>query len=103
LSQPVSRQAGDNHLAESAWNGNVPYFPEVTEREMQADAEHQEDHPQLGKLAYRSNVANKPGRERTNCDSCHHVADEGWQTDAPGNRSSKERSDKSDSYIDEQR
>ena len=53
----VAERGGDGHLADGAGYGDRAHPPEVVEREMQADAEHQEDHAQLGQLADRVDVA----------------------------------------------
>ena len=43
----------------------IAHLPQILEREVRSDAEHQEDDPELGELMDGRFVAVKPGRERS--------------------------------------
>ena len=49
--EPVADDGHDGHLQQRARNRDLPDGPEIAEREMQADAEHQQDDAELRELA----------------------------------------------------
>jgi hypothetical protein len=69
---------------------------------MQTDAEHEEDHAQLGQLADRLHIADKPRRERSNGDPGHQITDNRRQTDATGDQSTEEGRDQGCDDISQQ-
>ena len=69
---------------------------------MQADAEHEEDHAQLGELADRLRIAHEAGREGADRDAGQQVADDGGQPDATGDEAAKECGDQRHGNLDQQ-
>ena len=61
VAESVADRGDDDHLKQRAGNGDAADLPEVAEREVQADAEHQQDHAELGELADRARIAAEPG------------------------------------------
>jgi hypothetical protein len=57
---------------------------------MQADAKHEEDNPQFGKLSYGLKVSDKPWSERPDGYPGEQVADYRRQPDPPGQCTSEE-------------
>ena len=103
LAQAKPEQRGKRRLAQRARDGDIAHLPQVLEREMQAHAEHQEDHPQLGQLLDGLRIAHEPGRERADGDPRQQVADDGGQADAPGDHPADERHHQRHGDIDQQR
>ena len=59
--KPAADQGGDDDLDDRAGHGDARHRHQVLEREVQADAEHQQDHADLGELAGQRGVGGKPG------------------------------------------
>ncbi len=57
-----AEEGRDGNLADGAGHGDIPHRPEVLEREVQADAEHQEDDADLGQLARQRLVSDEARR-----------------------------------------
>ena len=63
---------------------------------MQADAEHQQDHADLGELGGEVGVGDEARRERPDGDAGEQVADERRQAHARGEEAEAERQDEAD-------
>jgi len=74
--QRHSEQGGDGHLHERAGDRDGPHREEVVQGEMQADAEHQQDHADLGEFCRHRGVGDKARRVRTDQHAGEEVADD---------------------------
>ena len=81
---PKQRGAGD--LRDGAGNGDRPHRKELLEREMQADAEHQQDDADLRELARERLVGDEARRRRADEHAGDEIADERRQTQPMGER-----------------
>ena len=63
---------------------------EVRRREMQADAEHQQDDADLRQLACKPGIRHEARRERADRHARHEIADERWQPDLLGDEAEAE-------------
>ena len=75
---------GEEGLGAGAGNGDAAYRQQVLKREMQADAEHQEDDADLGELVGDGLVGDEARRERADSDAGEEVAHEWRQAQALG-------------------
>ncbi len=89
--EPEARQRDDDHLEQRARHGDLPHLPEVLEGEVQADAEHQHDHAELGELTDGVRIALEAGGERPEGHAGDEIADDGRQSDAPGEQAADQR------------
>ena len=78
------RGAGDLH--DGAGHGDRPHREQLLEREMQADAEHQQDDADLGELACERLVGDEARRRRADQHAGDEIADERRQTQPMGER-----------------
>ena len=69
---------------------------QVADREVQADAEHQQDHADLGELAGEVGVGDEARRERADRDAGQQVADQRRQAQASREKPEAEREDEAD-------
>ena len=76
------RRHGDLH--DGAGDGDQPHRPQVLEREVQPDAEHQQDDADLGQLAGQRLVGDEAGRVGAERHAGQQVADERGYADALG-------------------
>ena len=74
IAAPIAVAIDD--LANRTGDGDPPHGHEVGEREMQADAEHQQDHADLGELSRHRRIGDEAGRVRAHEDAGQQVADE---------------------------
>ena len=66
----------DRDLHHGAGNRDRAHREQVLEREMQPDAEHQQDHADLGELVGEVLVGDEAGRERSDRDAGEQIADQ---------------------------
>ncbi len=78
-------------------------LPEIAEREVEPDAEHQEDHTEFGQLLNGADVAGNPRREGTERDASEKVADDGGQAKPPRDDAAGERVAQGQRDVDEER
>ena len=71
-----AEQRGDRHLHQRAGHGDAAHRQQVARREMQADAEHQQDHADLGQLAGQCQVGDEARRVRPDQHAGEQVADQ---------------------------
>ena len=81
-----AEQRGAENLRDGAGHGDRPYREQLLEREMQSDAEHQQNDADLGKLARERLIGNKAGRRRAYEHAGDEIADERRQTQPMGER-----------------
>ena len=91
-----AERRGDERLRERARNGDGAHREEVLEREMEPDAEHQEDDAHLGELVGDVLVGDVARGEGTDEDARDQIADERGKLEAvaratPGRRRAQER------------
>ena len=86
-----------------ARNRDPPDLPEVPEREVQADAEHQQDHAELGELTDGLRIAPESRRERPQRDARDEVADDRRQPDTPGQQAADQRVREDDADVYQER
>ena len=75
---------GDGDLRDRARDGDGLHRHQVLQREMQADAEHQQDHADLGQLRRQGLVGDEAGRERPDHDAREQVAHQRRQPQRAG-------------------
>ena len=59
LCEPDAEQGGDRALGQRAGNGDAAHRQQLVEVELQADAEHQQDHADLGELLGQRGVGDE--------------------------------------------
>ena len=74
--KPHAEQRRADNLGDGAGDGDGADRQQILEREMQADAEHQEDDADLGELVGEALVGDEAGRERPDGDAGEQIADE---------------------------
>ena len=74
MAEAGAHQAGDDDLDDRAGHDDARHRHQVLEREMQADAEHQQDDADLGELAGQGGIGGEARRERADHDARQHVA-----------------------------
>jgi hypothetical protein len=82
--QPQAHQRCDGDLAQGARDRDGPHREKVREREVQPDAEHQQDDADLSQLQRQSLVGHVPWRERPDQDAGDEVADQRREAQAVG-------------------
>ena len=82
--QCAAQDGGDCDLTDGAGNGDLRDGGEVFQREMQADAEHEEDDADLSQLLRQGLVGDEAGGEGADDDAGDEIADEGLDADAVG-------------------
>ena len=93
----------DQHLDGGAGDGDGSDPPEVVEREVKSDTEHQEYDAQFGQLGDRRLIADKAWRGRSDCHARDEVADDRRQADARSHDSTYECIGERDGDVQEQR
>jgi hypothetical protein len=73
-----AERRGDRDLHDRAGHRDAPDRQQVLERQVQADAEHQQDHADFGELAGQLDIGNEARRARTDYDPGDEVADQ-WR------------------------
>jgi hypothetical protein len=101
--QPEPERRRKQHLDHGARDRDVAHLPEILEGEMEPDAEHQEDHAELGELTDCVRVADEAGRERPHGDTRQQVARDRWQPDAPGEQASNQGVAQGHGDVDQER
>jgi len=86
-----AEQRGDGDLHDGAGQGNLAHRQQVVDRKMQADAEHQQHHADLGELAGQFHVGNKAGRVRTDQHAGNQIADQRRQFQPRGDEAEDQR------------
>ncbi len=74
---------------------DAPYGEEITHREVDPHAEHQQNHPDFGELLSQTRIGDKPGREGSNRDAGQEIAHEWRQLEAGGQQPQHKREAKS--------
>ena len=74
--EPHAERGGAGDLDDGAGDGDRLDREEILEREVQADAEHQQDDADLGELAGEILVGDKARRERADDDAGEQIADQ---------------------------
>ncbi len=99
----VAEGSGDRHLAQRPRYRHPAHAPQVAQREVQADAEHQEDDAQLGELADGVHVADEARGEGPDGHPGHEIADDRRHPRAPGQQPAHEGRGQGDTDVDEKR
>ena len=103
VSQKVPEGGRRRHLHEGAGNRDVTDLPQIAEREVEPDAEHQEDYTEFGQLLNGADVAGNPRREGTERDASEEVADDRGQAKPTSHNSPDERVAKGQRDVYEER
>ena len=74
--EPHAEHGGAGDLGDGARDGDLADGKQILEREMQANAEHQEDDADLGELAGEILVGDIARRERADDDAGQQIADQ---------------------------
>ena len=74
-SQPRAEQRRDHALADGAGHRDASHRQQLLDMELQADAEHQQDHADLGELFGHSRIHRHPGRVRADERAGQQIAD----------------------------
>jgi hypothetical protein len=91
--RPNPHHRSDRDLHEGARDRDPSDREQLGEREMQADAEHQEDDANLGELGRETRIGDKARRERADRDACEEIADERRYLQALGDGAEDEGED----------
>jgi len=86
----ASQGGGNRHLQERAGHRDPLHREKILGREMQADAEHQQDHADIGKLERQLGIGDEAWRERPDGDACKDVARQRRQAQQVGERAEDE-------------
>jgi hypothetical protein len=95
------QKRGKSHSNERARERNRADLPQVADREVQAHAEHEEDHAQLRKLANRLCIPDESRCKRANGDTREQISHDGWQAQAASNDTSKKGNDQGHCNVDQ--
>lgn len=90
--QTNPERGGGCYLYDGTRDGDPSYGKQVTEAEMDSDAEHQQDHADLRQLSGNLLIGYQAGSEGTEGHSSEQVAHDRWQPKATGDKSSQEGS-----------
>ena len=71
-----AQQGGDGDLGQRAGQGDGADGEKIIQREMQAHAEHQQDHTDLGQFGRKVRVTDKPRREGPDNDARNEITDQ---------------------------
>ena len=74
MAEADAHQRGDDDLDDRAGHGDARHRHQVLEREVQPDAEHQQDDADLGELAGQRVIGVEARRRRADHDAGQHVA-----------------------------
>jgi hypothetical protein len=80
-----------DHLHDGARDRDLAHGQQVAQREVQADAEHEQHHPDLGQLRREVGVRHEPRREGTDHHAGQQVAHQRRQLHAGGDEPKDER------------
>ena len=86
-----TQAGGDGALDQRAGNGHRPHRQEIFQMEVQAHAEHEQDHADFGALGSDILIGDKAGRERTHENASQQVADDGREPEFLGDESQHQR------------
>jgi hypothetical protein len=89
--EPEAERRGATDLHERAGDGDSADREQVLEREMQADAEHQEDNADFAQLLRQRLIGNETRRVGTDEDAGDQVANDRGEPEAVGEKTQKER------------
>ena len=93
----------DRDLHECSGNGDPADGHQIGRREVQADAEHQQDHADLGKLGRHRRISRKAGTEGADGDARQEVADERREVQPDGHEAEREGHHEAQGHRDQQR
>ncbi|KAG1190175.1 hypothetical protein G6F35_013970 [Rhizopus arrhizus] len=85
-----AEQGGHRDLADGAGNGDRLARHQVLQREVQANAEHQQHHAQFGQLVGQRLVGDEAGGERAYTDASNQITDQRRQAQLVGQRAEDE-------------
>ena len=88
--EPDAEQPRNDRLDDRPRDRDRADGEELADRELDPDAEHQQDHPELGELERDVGVGTQPGRERPDHHASDDVPDDGGQADMPGDETADE-------------
>ena len=94
--EPDPEQPRHDRLQDRARDRDRAHGQQLADRELDPDAEHQQDHAEFGELERDIGIGDKPGRERPDQDAGHDVPDDRGQPDMPGDEPADERSGQAD-------
>jgi hypothetical protein len=83
-----------DRLHQRSRDGDIPHPPQVAEGKMQPHPKHQEDHPQLGQLLDRLDIAHPSRCERPDRNPCQQVPDDRRKPELPRDDPAREGHDK---------
>ncbi len=86
-----AHQRGDGDLADRARHGDAGDRQQVLQREMQADAEHQQDDADLGQLGSKRGIGLEARRVRTHQDAGQQIADQRLHAQPVGDQPEDEK------------
>ncbi|MCY1287514.1 hypothetical protein D9M68_439840 [compost metagenome] len=101
--QAHAEHGGDGDLHHRAGNGDGLHREQVLQREVQADAEHQQDHAELGDFLRQRLVGDVAGRERPGQHAGQQVADQRRDAQAVGQGAEDEGQDEAGGKGGQQR
>ena len=88
--KPDAHDGGTGDLHHGAGDGDGTNAQQILEREMEADAEHQQDHAELGELARKLGIGDNAGGERTRRDAGQQIANQRRHPEAIGDSAENE-------------
>ena len=77
-----AQQCREHDAPERSGNRDASNGKQIVEREVEPDAEHQQDHADLGQLLREIHVGDEPGRRGPEQHAGDEIAHERWQLDA---------------------
>ena len=81
-------------LHQRTWDGDGPYRQQILERDMQADAEHQQDHADFGELSGDCTVHDDARGKWPDRDAGQQITHQGRQAQSGGEEPASERINK---------
>ncbi len=94
--QGDAHERGHGDLHDCTGDRDAANRQEVAEREVDPDAEHQQDHPEFGEFGRDRGIGDEPGRERADDDAREDVADDLGQPQTPSDETADERGSQAD-------
>ena len=88
--------SGRENLCNGSGQCDVTHRQQILDREMQTDAEHQQDHANLGELPGESSIADESRREGADRDARQQVADDRRNAHQIGHQAEEQRQHKAD-------
>jgi hypothetical protein len=89
-------------LCDGAWHGDAADGQQVVDREVQANAEHEEDDADFGQLRSEARIGDESRRERSDRHSGEEVAEDRRQSKAYGEKPEQKREGQSTRYSSNQ-